>query len=69
MLLLLSSSVPHLIHTLCAQAAPLTGESFFLDTLNDCEILPGGDCCHVNMRIWSGGMRFTALSETSIVKV
>lgn len=32
---------------LCAKAAPLTGESFFLDTLNHCEILPGGDCCHV----------------------
>jgi len=69
MILLLSSPAPHLIHSLCAQAAPLTAESFFVDTVNHCEILPGGDCCHVNMCIWSGGMRFIALSQASIVKV
>lgn len=59
----------HLIRSLCVQAAPLTGESFFFDRLNRCEILPGVDCCHVNMCIWSGGMRFIALSQMSVVKV
>lgn len=48
--------------------APLTGESFVLDTLNRCEILLGGDCCHVNTCVWREGMRFIALSQMAIVK-
>lgn len=53
---------------LCVKLAPLTGESLVLDTLNHCEILPGGDCCHVNTCIWREGMRFIALSQMTIVK-